>query len=115
MMDMHARTAALTIALLTVAGGCESSEDPADGSCQALAEEVQDVEDCWITLGITNGTADTPLNAARCTATALGLESPPADEVSGLAYQVAYQALCDIHGDEMPQYCEVSETLGCEG
>ena len=115
MMGMRLAHLGLTLALLTAASGCDGDEAPAEGSCQMLAAELQEIEDCGIVLGLADGLPESTDGSARCAAEVLGLEDPPEDRVEGLAYQVAYQALCDIHGDDMPQYCEISATLGCEG
>ena len=111
---MHARIAALALALL-VAVGCDSDDDaPAAGSCQAHAAELVEIEECQAGLGLRDVEPNVDVSA-RCAAEALGLDDPPEGVVEGEAYQVTYKALCDLHGNTAADYCEISRQLGCEG
>ncbi len=110
------RTVAIAVALFAL--GCDQSSEnaPAEGSCQAMVDELLDVEECEAGLGLRDVDPNVEISA-RCAAEFLGLEEPPSDSQSGEAYQVAYQALCDIHGngDGITGYCDTAATLGCEG
>lgn len=114
---MHRRIAALAIAILSITG-CDSGGDadaaPADGSCQALVDDLVEIDDCAATLRDFDARS-----LAQCAAGGLGLPDPPPEPmVSGEAFQVAYAARCRFQDQAWmpsPQDCDISETLGCEG
>ena len=194
---MSTRLAALLAFVLAFAvlGGCDASEEPpTPGSCQALAQELPEIEECQAGLGLLNPNLGPYIRgSAICAAENFGLEAPHpcqeevkqcgyegcdacfdrdpcgqaavlkcagcslddqlscdfekvsecqlhcdaecleicdseqqactelAEECSnegfndGLAYQVAYAALCELHGETAADYCSVSKAIGCEG
>ncbi len=115
---MHRRIAALAIALLAAAG-CDSEDGdaaPTEGSCQALVDELWDNEDLAATVENYDQLGFGPDAVARGVHAQLGApEPPPEPEISGLAYAVAYYAFCEEHGNTSAGFCDISQTLGCEG
>ena len=116
---MHRRIAALAIAFLA-AVGCDSENGdaaPAEGSCQALVDEVWMNEDLDATVRNLENFGFEPRDLANAIHEQLSVPEPPEPPmVEGLAYQVAYRALCEEYGaDAAAGYCDVSQTLGCEG
>lgn len=115
-MDLKQHLAPLGLALIALLSGCDEEEaQAAEGSCQALVSETLAVDYCNNPLGLNGFPDEGPDAVAGCAVELFDIEPPEEDSIKGLAYQVAYRALCDLHGDEMPQYCEISSSLGCEG
>jgi hypothetical protein len=119
---MTRRLAALAFALLAAVGcdsgdgGGDEGEAPAEGSCQALVDELWDNEDLAATVENYDQLGFGPDAVARGVHTQLGApEPPPEPEISGLAYAVAYFAFCEEHGNTSAGFCDISDTLGCEG
>lgn len=116
---MHRRIAALAIALLA-AVGCDSEDGdaaPAEGSCQALVDELWMNEDLAAGVRMRESAGFEPYNVALGVHEQLGAPEPPEQPmVSRLAYQVAFDALCSHYGpDAAADDCGSAQTLGCEG
>jgi hypothetical protein len=106
---------ALAVALL----GCDSDPAPLAGSCQANVEILLGTpgyeHGCHIPMGLVGGEPPNAEVTARCAAILLDLEPPHETLVTGAAYEVAYAALCELHGDTAASFCEISSSLGCKG
>lgn len=112
---MTRRFAALALAVLVTAG-CDTDDEgaaPAEGSCQALVDEVIEIDECNLPLGKVNDLDPSPDESAACAAEVFSLPEPPSATIEGEAYEVAYAALCELHGNTAAGFCDISETLGC--
>lgn len=114
-MDVELKLPAIALVVLSLIGCDQSVENaPEEGSCQAMVNELLDAEECEAALGLRDPDPDVRI-AANCASEVLGLDDPPDEGLGGEANQVAYQALCDIHGNTAVGYCDTSAQLGCEG
>ncbi len=80
-----------------------------------MVDEVLEIDDCNLSLGKVSELEGDPDESAACAADVFELEAPPENMIDGPAYQVAYAALCELHGNTAADFCAISETLGCEG